>query len=382
MKYITRFLILLVLNILICNLVAFTEDTAPSPRVDGKAWRVGYYEGGYYNDYIPVTKAIIARLTERGWMAKPNQKCLKNAEKSNDIWICLQDSQGPYLEFVSDAYWSANWNNEKRSQNKQTYLKRASKGDLDLILALGTWAGQDLANKSHTIPTIVCSTSNPLSAGIIKSAEDSGFDHIHARYDPYRYRRQVQLFHEVVGFKKLGVVFENSQEGRSYAALDQLEPIAKVRGFDLKTCNAPFSGVKIEVSQAAVLACHKQLAPKVDAFYITTHRGVSRTSISALLKPFFKYKVPTFAMGTLYEVDAGAMMSMAQANFKYAGDFYADVAIRILKGEKARSINQVFPDPQEVRINLKTAELIGFHFPIEVMTDADDILETIEVFEE
>lgn len=354
----------------------------PTAKADGTPWRIGYYEGGHYKDYVPVTKATIARLIELGWIENPDRACLDKAEKSQEIWACLQHSQGPYLEFVKDAYWSADWDKDARAANKKAYMERAAAGDIDLMLALGTWAGQDMANNEHSVPTVVCSTSNPLSAGIIKSAEDSGFDHIHARYDPKRYGRQVQLFHEAVGFKTLGIVFEDSKEGRSYAGVDQIEPVANERGFVLKICHAPFTDVEPEEASARVLECHEKLAPEVDAIYITSHRGVTKDSIADLLEPLFEHKVPSFAMGTLYEVNAGAMMSMAQPDFKYAGDFYGDVAIRILKGEKARDIAQVFPDPQEVRINLKAAELIDFHFPLELMADADEILEEIETVKE
>ena len=80
--------------------------------------------------------------------------------------------------------------------NEEIIDRLNRKKDIDLIIAAGTWAGQDLANDRHKTPTIVISTSNPLSSGIIKSLEDSGYDHVHARMNPYRYERQVRIFHD------------------------------------------------------------------------------------------------------------------------------------------------------------------------------------------
>ena len=354
-------------------------ELQPILKPDGTKWRIGYYEGGAYNDYVPVTKAALARLAKLGWLPDAAMRCVDGAKDSSGLWACLSDNPGDYLEFPKDARWSANWEDERRAANRADFIKRArERHDLDLVFALGTWAGQDLASDEHDIPVVVCSTSNAIASGIIKSAEDSGFNHVHARVDPTRYARQVRLFHEIVGFSKLGVVFENSKEGRTYAGMDQIEPLAKELGFTLIACEAPFSGVSLAQAEDAVMACHEELAQKADAVYIAIHRGVNRQSIKRLLEPFFKRNIPTFAMGTLYEVNAGALMSMAQPNFTYAGDFYGDVAARVLHGERPRDIGQILPDPQDLRVNLETARLIGFHIPVDVLSDAEEILDGIE----
>ncbi len=357
------------------------SQTNSSPVLKGgnTKWRIGFYQGGDFNDYHPVTKATVKRLAELGWVKPEVMQCLSPAADSAAVWACLSRAQSDYLEFVPDAFWSAEWNDDRRQANRADFLNRArTRRDLDLVLALGTWAGQDLANNEHDIPVLVCSTSNAVASGIIKSAEDSGFDHVHAKVDPTRYARQVRLFHQTVGFKKLGLVYENSLDGRSYAGMSQIEPLAGELGFELVACDAPNSGLSQQETEQAVLACHKKLAPVVDAFYLTIHRGVHLKSIAALLEPFFEHNVPTFAMGTLFEVNAGAMMSMAQPDFKHVGDFYAETMARILNGERPRDIGQILPDPHEVRINIETARRIGFHFPIDIISDAQETIQTIE----
>src|SRR5690606_24119729 len=116
-------------------------------------------------------------------------------------------------------------------------------GDIDLMIAMGTWAGQDLAHEDMSVPTVVASTSDPIASGIIKSAADSGFDHIHAKVEPNRYQRQIRLFHDIVPFSTLGVVYENSPEGRTFAAVAAIEEVASDIGFSVKACHAPFNNV-------------------------------------------------------------------------------------------------------------------------------------------
>src|SRR5690606_39935229 len=111
-------------------------------------------------------------------------------------------------------------------------------GDIDLMIAMGTWAGQDMRSIGPPMPTIVGSASDPLAAGIVDSPQDSGRDNLHARIEPERYQRQVRLFHEIVPFKKLGIVYEDSEAGRSYAAVNAVEQVGKEQGFAIQHCHA------------------------------------------------------------------------------------------------------------------------------------------------
>lgn len=174
---------------------------------EGDRWQIGYYEGGPWPDYQDTLLETVRALIDLGWMEKIQLPELQDNADTRSLWRWLcQNVSSNYLDFVEDAYWSANWDDSLREKNKRVCLDRLRGGTLDLILAAGTWAGQDLANNSHHVPTIVMSTSDPVAAGIIKSVDDSGFDHVVAECDPTRYKRQIQLFHDIVQFNRLGIV--------------------------------------------------------------------------------------------------------------------------------------------------------------------------------
>lgn len=361
------------------------DDDAPmGPVLDqGRKWRLAYYQGGLYNDYVPVLKSIVEHLEGLGWLQGADAPCVRESLDTRDIWQCLeQEVKSPYLEFVQDAFWSADWDEDKRRRVRAEAVQRLRTGDVDLVLAMGTWAGQDLAVPDHAVPTVVCSTSNALASGIIQSPEDSGLDHVHARVDPTRYARQVELFHDIVGFQRLGVVLEDTLEGRSYAGMDQIEPVAERLGFNLVECHAPFAEVEQAVAEDLVAACYEHLAPRVDAVYISLHRGVTPGNMVRITRPLLEHRVPSFAMGRAFEVRYGVLMSMAQTGFDYAGAFYAQTMGKIFNGAVPRRLTQVLPDPQWVSINLETAKRIGVDFPLEVLGGAKTIYEEIEVPEQ
>ncbi len=368
---------LLMLPITICA----ADDASLSPVLNnGQKWRIGYYEGGSYINYPANLRTIAAGLAELGWMKPLNIPAMSDATDAKPVWDYLvRHAKSRYLEFVSDGYWSANWEKENRAAIKDHIIRRLNhKNDIDFMIAMGTWAGQDLSNYHHNTPTMAVSVSDPVRSGMSATAEDSGIDHFHAKCDPTRYIRQLRLFHRLVKFKTLGVVYENTQVGKTYAALGDILKVAKDRNFDVVLCEAQFSDIEQEVATEQTIKCHHTLAPKVDAVFVTVHRGIDQKRMEELLSPFVANKIPTWSQRGPIEVKKGVLFSISRGGFKAVGRFHAEVMAKVFNGEKPRSINQLFEDPKLIAVNTQMAELINFQIPKSILRIADEIYETIE----
>ena len=125
---------------------------------------------------------------------------------------------------------------------------------------------------------MVMSSTDPVRAGIIASNEDSGCG-LRLLTVTDLVERQIQIFYKIVGFKKLGIAYENSVLGKSYAAIDIIEKIAKEKGFDIVRCftkdDIPDQGQAGE----SVVKCFEELAPKVDAIYVVMQNGVNDNTL-------------------------------------------------------------------------------------------------------
>lgn len=339
----------------------------------GKKWRIGYYEGGDYINYPANLKAIARGLVKLGWLERIDFDPPEDPTDSKVVWSKLADVKSEYLYFDRDVYYSSDWNDDLRRSNRAQILKRLAEGQVDLIIAMGTWAGQDLANNLHSVPTMVVSTSDPVKSGIISSVDNSGYAHVHARCDPNRYIRQIRLFHDIVGFKRLGLAFEYSVVGRTYAAFDDIKQVAERRGFELITCDAPWSGVPRPVRTQKLIECHQQLALQIDALYVTVHSGVDLTRMDEILAPLMANKIPTWSQRGPEEVRHGALMSIARSGFEAVGMYHAVIMARIFNGASPGELNQVFDDPKQIAINLQTAKLIDFKPPKGLIKAADKI---------
>ena len=349
-------------------------STAPKTN-DGKKWRIAYYEGGDYPDYQKSLIAMVEVLMGLNWITKTKIPAQKD-NLTKPLWQWLNaNAKSQYIEFAADAHYSAGWDKELQKKMPAKIIRRLNKtGDIDLIIAAGTKAGQDLANNKHSTSTLVISTSDPLSAGIIKSIEDSGFDHVHARIDPYRYESQLRVFHDIIGFKRLGVAYHKSETGRSYGAIDKVESVAKERGFELVRCYTKSETDGKKIADARINACYQDLCAKSDAIYVTINPAGNPDYIPKIVTYFNRAKIPSFSQSGSKEVRQGVLMSISKASFKYVGDFYARTTAMIFNGAKPRLLNQVFEHPPKIAINLKTAGAIEFNPPVDVLVAADEII--------
>ncbi len=346
--------------------------TAPTTNA-GKKWRIGYYEGGAYINYPANLKTIAQGLVKLGWLNSGDIDRVVAAEDSKDVWLALSEVKSDFLHFVETAYDSADWDKAERARIRRSVLGRLAKHQLDFMIAMGTWAGQDLANNLHSIPTMVVSASDPLKSGIVKSVERSGFDHVHAKCDPDRYIRQIRLFHDIISFDRLGIVFENSDVGRTYAALDDIKRVAARRGFYLVPCHAPWSEVPQKIRTQKVMECHQRLAPQIDALFVTVHAGIDARRMDDLLATLFSNNIPTLSQRGPQEVRDGVLMSISRTGFDAVGLYHAVIMARIFNGAKAGELNQIFDDPKHIAINLKTAKAIGFSPPKGLLKVADTV---------
>lgn len=353
--------------------------TAPTRSPEGEPWRLGYLEGGQYVDYETITKATIRGLMELGWVEPADLPDAQGAQ-AGDFWRWFAGNlESDYIEFVPDAYYTAgDFDSDQRPDTRTAILDRLTQtGDIDLVIAMGTWAGQDLRVEGLDVPVVVGSTSDPVGAGIIDSSADSGMDHLHARVEVDRYQLQLRLFHDIIDFDRLGIVYSDTREGRTYGGVDAVDEVAAERGFEVVSCDAPYAGLPQQEVEAGVVDCYDEIAGQVDAIYVTVHRGITEDSLPAIMGSINRNLVPTFSMLGSSEVRRGVLMSIAQADFSHVGMFHAETIARILNGASPRALSQEWSGPPKIALNLAAAERIGFDPPVDLLLASDEIYDTI-----
>jgi ABC-type uncharacterized transport system substrate-binding protein len=360
---------------------AFADSYSSRPQGEqGQQWRIAYYQGGEYADYYDYLLATIDGMSQLGWI-EPVSVPDSLGRDSRALWQWLVENvESTQLEFVGDGFYSADWDDNAREYIKRQLISRLNHSqDIDMVFAMGTWAGQDLANNLHRVPTIVISTSDPIRSGIISSLDDSGYENLFVSYDPGFYPQQIQVFHKLIGFKKLGVPFENTVNGRSYAAMDKIEQASAELGFEIVPCYTQSDIADQKLAEQSVVSCFEQLVNEVDAIFVSVQGGVNARTTPTLVSIANKNAVPTFSQNGEREVRYGYLLSLARrAGVGPEGMFLAQNIGRIINGAKPRDLKQVFDGSSTVVLNMKTAENIGLYVNADLLAAADKLYWKIE----
>jgi len=348
---------------------------SPRRRPDGAKWRIGYVASAEHPNYQRTVRVIVDGLQALGWL---HIAPLPEGLTDHEIWLFVAaNARSDVLEFVADACWiPASFDNNLRPALRQAFANRLrAQHDIDLVIAMGTLAGQDMVTLGAPVPTIVASTSDAIAAHIVKSPKDSGLDNLFVHIYPERYARQLRLFHDTVPFKSLGLVYENTREGRMISAVDAIERLASELDFTLVRCDARAEGLDRETALRNVVACYQEVSTQVDAVYVTTHIGITPLNVGMVSQVLRAAKVPSFSMHGAEDVRNGILMSLAQSDHTALGLFFAEAIARIFNGAKPRQLRQIWRDPATIALNLETARVIGFDPPVDVLLAADEVYE-------
>ncbi|MCR5814960.1 MAG: ABC transporter substrate-binding protein [Desulfovibrio sp.] len=296
--------------------------------------------------------------------------------RSKAFWTwCTQNVNKQRLVFLPDGFYSFGWDESKRRMLRHEIRKRVLiNRDVDLILAIGTPAGLDMAALSPHVPVMVVGVTNAIEAGIVPSVLDSGQDNLVAIVEPKRYYQQLKYFQQILPFKRLGISYEDSPAGKSMISLAEIEEAAADLGFELVRCTSDLYN-NSEVVTEHLSACHRQFVKEqVDAVYLTYSTKLSSRQKQQILTPLIQAGIPTFSQSLSDDVKNGALLSFVDSGFA-EGLFAAEILLNIATGKSPRSLSQHFQSPKLLAINLRTATLLGWDPPLEVLLSIDEFFQ-------
>ena len=170
------------------------------------------YEGPHI-DYYDILINLSRELKALGIIKKAPYADAELNGNTEVLWRWLStNAGGTRVTFLTDGFFSPDYTDEGRAAVLDSLRTRlAKRQDVDLILAFGTWAGLEMSRLKTNVPVIVCGSTDATGAGIVPSEKDN----VVAVVEPDRFLRQMQLFHRIFGFRKLGVTYPDTPSGRS-----------------------------------------------------------------------------------------------------------------------------------------------------------------------
>lgn len=342
-------------------------------------FKIAYCENDPYFNYTGTLYGIIKGLYELGWIKNiENIPYDSGSDDSKILWNWLSNNDvSDYIEFVDDAFISLiDMNEDTRFITMKNKLKN---NDIDLILTMGTKAGKYTSENIRNIPVMVFSSSNAVRSNIVSGTIYSQSNNIWAHVDPNRYERQLRVFYDLFKFKRLGIVYENTELGKTLSAINTVKSFCLSHDITLveKYVSEAKSIEDIPRYEEELKLAYESLSKEVDAFYLTVgSRELSNTH--SYLTPFYLNKIPVFSQVGPTEVQRGALMSVYRYNYDGIGRFGADRLIRILKGSGTNDITQIYGDTPSISFNLEVANKIGYKIPFQILLISDIVYKKIK----
>lgn len=306
-----------------------------------------YLEPGPYVDFTVQSDIILNELKNRGWADR--------------------------FVLPKSLVYSAGWDSDVSTLD--TAAREIMKNpDIDLILSMGTAATKSLlAVNNFKTPILGVAIAEPYQSKVIVSPTETGISNLTVRYIKDRWLKVFTLFHQSTEFKKIGIIYENSVNGKTFANLFDAKEVARERGFEI----AEYSKYDPKDAYASCMTgVRKLVEQKIDAFYIS---GINcfdwnEHDLSEMFNLLKQNNIKVFANDGEVHVKRGALMGLSTSSLIPLGNFYVDKILAILKeGKLPGSLNINADYTPKIILNLEAATDLNIDFSLPILISSDKI---------
>lgn len=244
--------------------------------------------------------------------------------------------------------------NYKNSQGDVATAQTIAQGfvtdKVDLILAISTPSAQTAYNATKDIPILITAVTDPVSAGVANSLENSGTN-VTGTSDASPLDAQLDLMVKLVGdVKKLGVIY-NTGEVNSQVQVDQLQEACDKREIELV--------VKGITNINEAMQAMESLGD-VEALYMPSD-NVLTSSMPAISSKALELKVPIIGSVESHVTEGG--LATVGINYYELGYQTGLQAAQVLQGSQPTDIPIETLNKVDYIYNEETAKALGIKLP-------------------
>jgi len=237
--------------------------------------------------------------------------------------------------------------------------------DVDVVITIGILTSQQAARRaSLSKPVIAPLVIDPILQGYPLTEGRSGRRNFTYVADFQSVANEVRAFHEIVGFRNMVALVDDSLIG----ALPQLAGKATelANALDVR-----IGIVRVGADPAAALA---SIPAGTDAVYVTPLR-FDDAQVRALAQGLAARKLPSFSVVGRSELEAGLLMTTggAERDTERLARRVVLMIQRIAAGENPANFDVSFPTAQRLVLNMRVARDIGFSPRWQFLSDSEQL---------
>lgn len=110
--------------------------------------------------------------------------------------------------------------------------------------------------------------------------------------------QMLSLAYAILKFKRIGIIYEDTEAGRRKSGFDLLASLAKKTGIEIAGCKIPFSLLDNQVISKRMIDCYGRLSLNIDVLFTPLKEGVDPGLLRELSASLAFFKIPAIALDT------------------------------------------------------------------------------------
>ena len=232
---------------------------------------------------------------------------------------------------------------------------------VDIVLTLGVVSSQYVCQKTDLPKPVLAPTVIDQTVQQLPNANGtSGVKNLNYLVFPNNFRRDIEVFLEIVEFRKLAIFFNKN--------ISEVLPDLEER---VKRVIEPL-GIQVQVINVDESAddAFNEMVQTTEAAYMAPLQHITATEWESLVKKLTDRDIPTFSLLGEHEVERGIMASMSVDPFPRLARRTALNMQRIMIGDDPGTLPTTFTPGEQLTINMATARAVKVYPPWSVLTDA------------
>jgi len=348
------------------------ESTCEKNKVDStgaeiSTLRIGYVESETFDLYTNLIQNIANNFQKEGVLKQYSL----DSKTGKEAWLKMcENNNSNEFKFVKDMYFNL------KDMNESEYKKAINFNDVDLVIVMGTTAGKYFAENETKNKFMVFGAADPILSGIIKSETEKNNPNAFAHIDRAKYKRQIQVGHKILNFKKVGVVYQDDEAAYAYSGIDSLKEAAKELDFEIAIKHVDEAKDENDYARyyKDLQNAYKELVDeKIDVLYITTATIEDEKLYELLNHDIYPNKIPTIAQTSENQVKCGATLGVTLLDSEEQAAFAVAQIKKYKSGEDFEKLDQVNESTPKIYINYDVAKNIDVKIPFSILLITDAI---------
>ncbi len=169
----------------------------------------------------------------------------------------------------------------------------------------------------------------------------------------------LDLAQEILNFKRIGIIYENTIEGRKEASYALLKALADRKELAIVDCEISFSVMdKIKVKQA-LTSCYGKLSLNVDALFIPPYHDIDNKLIQQLNSSLAFFKIPTISLDKRNTDPNISLLLGKRSDINLQAMSEMQVYNNLLNGLKVHEFAEYLKNLPEITVNLDNLQHFG-----------------------